>query len=148
MKLLTILGVILVGYLIVWLLFSEDESPIPNKVQRVPIISTADFSQVEMDTGCSSKYSEEKKRSLFSEMYVNKQFTWIGKVVRSDQGNVWLNMSDALIGDLIVTLSDKSQGDDLENGDMITIQLILDSSGGCFLPFKGENGIVLGRYSR
>lgn len=143
MKSLTILGGILAVILIIWSLFSKEDSKVVNIVERVPIISNANFDQVEADTGCSSKYSEEKKRSLFGEIYVNKQFTWIGKVVRSDQGNVWLNMSDALIGDLIVTLSDKRQGDDLKNGDMIMIKFILDSSGGCFLPFKGENGIVV-----
>ncbi len=143
MNLSKFLGIALVILLILWLLFSKDDSPVVHIVEIAPLISNADFDQVEADTGCSSQYSEEKKRSLFSELYVNKQFTWTGKVVRSDKGNVWLNMSDALIGDLIVTLSDMRQGDGLENGDIITIQLILDSSGGCVLPFKGESGIIL-----
>ncbi len=151
MKLLAILGGIIVILLLLWLLFSMGDTPSVdevndfNKVQLVPIVSGADFSKVEADTGCSSKYSEEKKRSLFREMYVNKQFTWTGKVVRSDQGNLWLNMGDALIADLIIALSDKFQGYGLENGDIITVQFILDSSGGCFLPFKGEDGIILDR---
>ncbi len=151
MHLLKFLGIVLVALIIIWLLFSMGDTPsvdeinATNKVQLVPIVSSADFSKVEADTGCSSKYSEEKKRSLFREMYVNKQFTWTGKVVRSDKGNLWLNMGNALIGDLIVTLLDKSQGYGLSNGDIITVQFILDSSGGCFLPFKGEYGIVLNR---
>ena len=143
MKALTILSVILIVVSIIWLLSPKEDSEVIPIVEIAPIISSANFSQVEADTGCSSKYSEEKKRSLFREMYVNKQFTWRGKVVRSDMGNVWLNMSNALIGDLIVTLSDSSDGDDLESGDIVTIKFILDSAGGCFLPFKGESGIVL-----
>ncbi len=145
MKALTIISGILIVLSIIWLLFPNEDSEVITIVEIAPIISNADFDKVEADTGCSSKYSEEQKRSLFREMYVNKQFTWRGKVVRSDEGNIWLNMSDALIGDLIVTLSDMREGDGLKNGDMITIQFILDSSGGCFLPFKGEYGTVIDR---
>ena len=143
MKALTILSGIIIVLSIIWLLFPKEDIKVIPIVEISPVISNANFHEVEADTGCSSKYSEEKKRSLFREMYVNKQFTWTGKVVRSDMGNLWLNMSDALIGDLIVTLSDKRQGDVLDHGDIVTIKFILDSAGGCFLPFKGESGIVL-----
>jgi hypothetical protein len=103
---------------------------------------TGAFAAVVAETGCGSKYSDEKKADLFAK-YKDKEFTVTGQVSSVSDGVLRIKVLPAtLTFDLRVKLIDPKVGYDLEKGERVTVRFIMRNHGGCFLSFGGDEGVI------
>ncbi|GAA03243.1 hypothetical protein [Photobacterium leiognathi] len=137
MKSIKVFGIIAVVLLVIII-------AMPSKTPEASIsASKATFAQVDNDTGCTSKNSDEKKEVLFAENYEGKQFTWTGNVVLIKGNDVSLNLNDGALQDLTVTLQDKNAAFELQKDQQLTVKFIMKRQGGCVLPYRGMDGIIV-----
>ncbi|MEL0625043.1 hypothetical protein V6238_18365 [Marinomonas arenicola] len=102
--------------------------------------SSATFRQVDSEVGCSSKYSEDKKEDIFKNAYKNKLFTWEGIVSKSDNGRVQIKIKPTtIVSDIDIRLKNKKDGYELQENMIVKFNFIMESAGGCFLPYTGKN---------
>lgn len=113
----------------------------PSKFQR----SNATYKEVDAEVGCLSKYSDEKKEDIFRSRYYNHWMTWSGEVVLVDADSASLNIDGKGIQDLQVDFANKKAGYDLTKGSYITVNFLMKTSGGCFLPFSGKYAIIVAK---
>jgi uncharacterized protein len=102
------------------------------------------FAAVIAETGCQSRYSDEKKTDLFEAKYKDKEMIVTGQVAKVGGGDVLIKVLRSTITyDLGVTLSDPKSAYDLEKGRLVTVKFIMRSAGGCLLPYTGDHGVLL-----
>jgi hypothetical protein len=102
------------------------------------------FSAMLADTGCKSRYSDEKKEALFATKYMGKEMDVTGRIETLDSGRVGLKvLANTHTFDVVVTLSDAKASYDLEKGQRITMRFTVQSAGGCFLPYDGDRGTLI-----
>ena len=106
-------------------------------------ISKATFKEVQLNTGCTSPFSDDKKEANFKNNYKGKVFEWEGIVSRSKNGTIDINLNDGIAPDLTVELSEKKQGVNLLKNQPIKVKFVMDTEGGCFLPYQGKLAEVL-----
>ena len=106
-------------------------------------VSKATFEEVQINTGCKSPFSDDKKEAMFKEGYKGKVFEWDGVVGRSKDGSVDINLNNGIAPDLTVELIDKKQGFDLQENQPIKVKFMMDTAGGCFLPYQGKLASVI-----
>lgn len=106
-------------------------------------VSKATFEEVQLNTGCTSPFSDDKKEAMFKDGYKGKVFEWEGIVGRSKDGMIDINLNDGIAPDLTVELSDKKRGFDLLEDQPIKVKFVMDTAGGCFLPYQGKLAVVL-----
>lgn len=106
-------------------------------------VSKATFEEVQLNTGCKSPFSDDKKEAMFKEGYKGKVFEWDGVVGRSKDGSVDINLNNGIAPDLTVELIDKKQGFDLQENQPIKVKFMMDTAGGCFLPYQGKLASVI-----
>jgi hypothetical protein len=104
----------------------------------------SEFGRLLADTGCDSKYSDDKKADLFKTNYYNREMTISGEITNSDNGKIYLKLlRQTLTFDLTVNLRDPKAGYDLEKGQRVTVRFNLTRHGGCFLAYSGDNGVII-----
>jgi hypothetical protein len=93
-----------------------------------------DFLQMLSETGCKSRFSDDKKADLFDAKYKGKQMTVTGEItlVSGDEVHIKL-LRSTLTSDITVTMLDKRATYDLEKGQRITASFAVSFHGGCFL---------------
>lgn len=105
--------------------------------------STATYNQVNIDVGCKSTYSDQKKDDIFNEKYKNHWMTWKGEIALLESDEVSLNVDGIGTQDLQVDFADKQAGYDLSKGSQLKVRFLMKTAGGCFLPFSGKNATVI-----
>jgi hypothetical protein len=115
----------------------EDSAPSNVGNQTYPT-SAASFDEVNSQTGCDSKFIEQKKEDIFTSQYKDHWMTWTGKVFHAEPESVSLDMNGKGIHELQAVFADPRAGYDILLGSEIKVRFILRSQGGCLLPFNGE----------
>lgn len=105
-------------------------------------INTTGYSELDAEIGCKSKYSEDKKEAIFASNYKDHWMTWRGEVVLAEAGRVSLNMDKKGIQDLVVEFTDKRDSYNVQIGEQLAVKFTMQSIGGCFLPFSGNNATI------
>lgn len=100
--------------------------------------SNASFDEVNIQTGCDSKFIEQKKEDIFTSQYKDHWMTWTGKVFHAEPESVSLDMNGKGIHELQAVFADTHAGYDILIGSEVKIKFILRNQGGCLLPFNGE----------
>ena len=96
------------------------------------------------ETGCASKYSDEKKADIFEAKYKDKQMTVNGVISKVSAGEVLIKvLRSTLTYDVGVTLTDPKSAYDLQKDQRITVRFTVRSAGGCILPFSGDQGVLM-----
>jgi hypothetical protein len=104
--------------------------------------AASDFVSVMNDTGCDSRYSDEKKANIATQ-YLGQPTTVTGIVTFIDNGKVGIRvLRTTLSHDVQIYLANPKAGYNLEKDRMITVQFVLKSIGGCFWPYTGDQGIT------
>lgn len=116
---------------------------IPSAARAEYPTSNADYEELEQEVGCKSKYSSDKKRDVFNSRYKNHWMIWSGEVVSASSDWASLNTDGFGSSDLRVYFADKGAGYDLLEGDWISVKFVMESAGGCFLPFIGKHAILM-----
>ena len=136
------LGVVFLVFIAVGNIYFSHFDSSKTSVPEYPVNNDS-FSTVDSEVGCYSKYSKNKTRSIFAKRYNNHWMTWKGTVVVAESNNVHLNLNISPVQDLAVDFEKKGAGYDLEKGQIITVKFLMTSLGGCFMPFGGEQAIIL-----
>jgi hypothetical protein len=106
-------------------------------------MSNADFAQMERETGCGSKYNDDKKADIFSRQYQGKQMVVTGEVKNAEKGALYVRLlSSTLTFDLVVDMNDARSIYDLERGQRVKVAFLVTRQGGCILSFHGNNGVL------
>jgi len=109
-------------------------------------VSNAGFEQVSGEVGCRSKNGDEKKADIFNSLYKDHMVTWSGTVSEGGKEKVMVKADSlTLASDFYVTLKAGQSAYDLQKGQPITVRFVLTKQAGCFLPFYGDEGVILGR---
>jgi hypothetical protein len=102
------------------------------------------FHQMLSDTGCNSRFSDEKKADLFAERYQGLTLTVTGEIKSNSKGVVGLKvLSETWTSDVLVAMNDPKVAYDLEKGQHITVSFKVLKHGGCFLAYSGNDGVIL-----
>jgi len=105
--------------------------------------SSFSYSQANSSVGCDSKFSEDRKKDIFNKYYKDHYLEWRGEIVYVESGKISLNIDGKGLADLSVSFADKNAGYYLNKGDFITVRFLMESAGGCFLPFYGEDATII-----
>lgn len=106
-------------------------------------VNSESYQQVNSAVGCESKFSDDKKDDIFASAYKNHWMTWTGEVLLAEADEASLNIDRVGTQDLQVDFKDSNAGYDLIIGDTITVKFLMKRIGGCFLPFSGDDAIIL-----
>lgn len=115
----------------------EDSAPSNVGIHSYPS-SAASFDEVNNQTGCDSKFIEQKKEDIFTSKFKDHWMTWSGKVFHAEPESVSLDMNGKGIHELQAVFADPRAGYDILIGSEVKVKFILRSQGGCLLPFNGE----------
>jgi hypothetical protein len=101
------------------------------------------FYQMMSDTGCKSRFSDEKKADLYAAKYRGKRMTVKGEieVIKGDHIDLKV-LPDTFTFDIQIKMRDPKLTYDLEKGELVTVSFDVSYQGGCFLSFSGENGVL------
>ena len=134
-----ITGVVIFAIIIWWSPWSSNDKAEPKNHP----ISNATYSQVEYEVGCKSQYSDDKKEDIFNKKYKNHKMRWRDTIELVESDEVSLNLDGKGTQDIQIDFLNSKAGYNLKKGQYITVEFIMDSLGGCFLPFDGEKGVVV-----
>jgi hypothetical protein len=102
------------------------------------------FATMLNETGCESKYNDDKKAFLFQRDYLNREMTIVGEFKNADKGNIYVKvLPSTLTFDVIVRLRNPQDAFDLERGQRVIVKFQVSSHGGCILSYQGTNGTLL-----
>jgi hypothetical protein len=102
------------------------------------------FAAIEAEVGCRTRYSEEKAAHEFATKYAGKEMTVTGQVSSVSRGTLRLKLLPTTFTfDLQVELVDPKAGYDLEKGQLVTVRLVMRRAGSCYLPFEGDQGVIV-----
>jgi hypothetical protein len=102
-----------------------------------------DYEEADNEVGCNSKYGKEKQIDLFNSLYKGKTFQWRGEIVNISSNQISLNLDGKIATNLKASFSQPKAGYELTKGQTVTLQFVMNSAGGCFIPFVGVNAEVL-----
>jgi hypothetical protein len=110
--------------------------------------STDDFATIVGNTGCQSRFSDDKKADLFGNLYKDHAMTFSGEILTLDSGKAGLKLLPAsLTPDLFVRFRDPAAGYSLHKGDAIQVQVRMTLAGGCVLAYHADDGVILSQRS-
>ncbi len=133
--------VLIIAGLLYWIGSTTGEEN--DKLPKNYPVSQATYSQVEREVGCMSKFSDDKKEDIFNTQYKNHKMTWRGVVSLVESDEVSLNLDGKGISDINIDFLNSKEGYDLQKDQVITVEFIMHSMGGCFLSFRGKRGKVI-----
>jgi hypothetical protein len=145
------LGIVLaagLAYIVIKGIVNAPTSPTgPTYTGSTPVVeypeSAATYAQVNADIGCKSTYSDQKKDDIFNAKYKNHWMTWKGQIALLESDEVSLNVDGVGTQDLQVDFADKQAGYDLSKGSQLKVRFLMETAGGCFLPFGGREATVV-----
>lgn len=105
--------------------------------------SSISYAQLNAEIGCKSTYSDQKKSDIFNASYKNHWMTWKGEIALLESDEVSLNIDGVGTQDLQVDFADKNAGYDLSKGSQLKVRFLMKTAGGCFLPFGGEQAVIV-----
>lgn len=105
--------------------------------------SDATYAAINSEVGCDSKYSDDKKDNIFTNRHKNHWMTWSGEIVLVEADNVSVNIDGKGTQDLQVSFADETAGYELQKSAPITVRFLMQSAGGCFLPFFGTEATII-----
>ena len=105
--------------------------------------SALSYDAIDAQVGCRSTFSDAKKQDIFDNQFKNKWYRWTGTVVQSDPGSAQIDLNGGGIQDLSLDFDSDDAGYNLQRGQQITVRFVLDSLGGCFLPYGGKHGAIV-----
>jgi hypothetical protein len=112
----------------------------PAAAQTAP---NAAFQQMLAETGCTSKYSDEKKADLYEARWKGKPMTVVGEIATLNDGDVSVKvLRSTLTFDVTVKMKNRRDTYDLEKGQRVMLTFNVSYHGGCFLSYSGENGVI------
>jgi hypothetical protein len=115
----------------------------PPSSARTP--NGASFAEVNGQIGCTSKYSDQKKEDIFVTRYRDRQFSWTGTVEEASTQKVSVKLNPNTFSyDLDVALAEGQSAYDILKEQTITVRFVLKPYGGCFLPYSGYDGEIIG----
>jgi hypothetical protein len=101
------------------------------------------------ETGCKSKYSDEKKADIYAAKYKDQRLTALGKVSYITKEKVGITLDKSTMTyDVLIKMADPKGLYDLEKDTIITVEFTVDGHGGCFLPFSGKDGVIVNDVKR
>jgi hypothetical protein len=104
----------------------------------------AGFTAMRAETGCNSKYSDEKKADLFEAKYKDKHMMVTGVISSVSGGEVLIRVPPRTFSyDVRVTLTDPKSAYDLQKDQRVTLRFTVRSAGGCVLPYGGDQGVLV-----
>jgi hypothetical protein len=110
--------------------------------------SNASFLQMLAETGCDSRYSDDKKADLFAQRWKGKSMTVTGEVANVSKGTVSVKiLRTTLSSDIWVDMQNDRDVYDLEKGQRVTLTFTVKDHGGCFLNYRGIFGVLGGQSS-
>jgi hypothetical protein len=115
----------------------------PKSTSKSYSSSRISYKELDAQVGCKSKYSDAKKEDIFNARYKNRWMTWRGEVLLADSDEASLNLDGKGIQDLEIDFADKNAGYHLTKGQFITVRFVMKTAGGCFLPFTGDDAIIV-----
>jgi hypothetical protein len=105
--------------------------------------ANGDFLDMLAQTGCESKYSDDKKADLYASRWKGTPMTIVGEIADVDNGTVSVKvLRSTMTWDIRVDMRNKRDAYDLEKGTRIMLTFNVSSHGGCFLSFRGNNGVI------
>jgi len=106
--------------------------------------SNASYSEVNRETGCRSKYSDDKKENIFDSDYKDHRMEWSGKVISVSSKNVSLDINGNGKKDLSVSaLNDSAGFYNTEKGEDVLVDFVMRISGNCSFPFYGSHATLI-----
>ncbi len=103
------------------------------------------FATLIANTGCSSRYTDEKKADIFASRYRNHRMIFSGTIAEVSAGSVSLKiMPDTLISDIDIHFRDPRAGYNLVKGQRLTVVARLTAAGGCIANYKADQGEIRG----
>src|SRR5262249_10613165 len=106
-------------------------------------VNNAEFVRLINETGCESKYNDDKKEYLFRTNYLNKEMTVSGEFKNSDKGDIYLKLlPSTLTYDIVVKLRNPQAAFDIKRGQRVAVTFQVKRQGGCILGFRGDNGVI------
>jgi uncharacterized protein len=115
----------------------------PPTLASVPV-NSSDFATVVRNTGCDSRYSDERKEEFFNSNYRDHRMQVYGQIVTLGNGDASLKvLPESILQDIVVAFADGNTGYHLIKGSWIRISFRMTRGGGCFLPYSGDLGEVL-----
>jgi hypothetical protein len=107
--------------------------------------SSATYSQIENEIGCTSKATDLNKDRIFSERYRDHVVTWTGVVhdVRGSRLELQAMYSNSIGSDFDVDMAPSTDLTPFAKGDRVTVQFNIDNYMGCFMPLRGSHGLVI-----
>jgi hypothetical protein len=109
-----------------------------------PALAATTAREVIRETGCDSRFSDEKKEDLFKAKYKGQRIVAAGTVAMLKDGQVNLKLlSTTLTFDVRIHMRDERATYDMEKGSKVTIEFTANSNGGCVLSLSGDDGVVV-----
>jgi hypothetical protein len=96
------------------------------------------------ETGCASKFSEEKKNDIYARKYKNERMFVVGEISYINKGSLGVKILRAtLTYDVLITMRDPKDTYEIEKGDVKAVIFTSDNiAGGCILPYTGKDGVI------
>jgi hypothetical protein len=106
-------------------------------------VNTA-FIQMLNETGCDSRYNDDKKAFVFDRDYRNREMTVVGEFVNASSGSIFVKvLPSTLTFDVSIRLRNTEDAFDLEKGQRVTVKFQVSSHGGCILSYRGVLGVLV-----
>lgn len=130
-----------------YLMSGETKSPPAAAIASAPPVADQPpnkaFKQMVADTGCASKYTDEKKAHIFATQWKGVRMTVAGEIARASKGEIQVRlMRDTLIADVAVTLTDRNATFNLEREQYVIVSFDVTGHGGCVFKYRGNNGVI------
>jgi hypothetical protein len=85
-------------------------------------VNTA-FIQMLNETGCDSRYNDDKKAFVFDRDYRNREMTVVGEFVNASSGSIFVKvLPSTLTFDVSIRLRNAEDAFDLEKGQRVTVK--------------------------
>jgi hypothetical protein len=129
--------------LIFFLAHDTHQSP---PAPREPEVAAGRGEDMVANLGCSGKWSDDKKNAIFDADYKDRLTTVTGTISTVGSGEVNLKvLPSTLTSDVHLKMANASDTYDLVKDQTITIRFVPTTIGGCFLGFRGKDGVIVSK---
>ena len=107
--------------------------------------SAATYEQIESEIGCKGTATDIKKDLIFNGKYRGRTVMWTGTVYDVKSGKLWIKTagSRSITSDFDVKMAPSVDLLQFDKGKRVTVQFEIEDYMGCFMPLRGNNGIVV-----